>query len=533
MSHNNINESCIYLNSKQLWKLNNFELSLHFSSMNKNTLKQIYDLKHKNSVTPEEEDPTSKYDIDTLCKSYPHIIDAYGWAMCILNILPNDSNGLEQLELFLSKDPVQRPDFQHALNLKIFDFNKPASISRKSFNPYTIFNLDDLEVNFNNLIDYLSSLPGDEFANEKLIDFLLSPFMFFSQKVKQQIFPSLFIPNDVASHSLIDNFYFYSLNKQKQIDDLVLKPFLNLNNYKAFVIPRVLTLFSMRSTHIRLVLLEYFPFYVTQINDNDTLRYEVLPELLAGLKDKNDDIVSLTFSCLAIMAKLLGGNVVVGVSNGKQSERLSVFSDNLPKRHTTSTFLDETKKLNSFASLDEEMMLLMLKKEENFSTSESNHKLFSDSMIGLHEDTDDSTATNTNKLKKLEEDEDNWSNDFSVSWNINENKQKETESNLDLTSRMAFSSSNSTSSTAKLIINDNFDQFDIKNIKLNAIKNKKDDDLIENFLNEMQPVIEKKNPVPSTHQSENKSVDTSLKMVPLETVNNGNWECEEILDLDE
>ena len=58
-----------------------------------------------------------------------------------------------------------------------------------------------------------------------------------------------------------------------------LEPFMDLDKYKAFVLPRIINLFSMHSTQIRLVLLEYFPFYITLVNDSDTLRYEILPEV--------------------------------------------------------------------------------------------------------------------------------------------------------------------------------------------------------------------------------------------------------------
>ena len=203
--------------------------------------------------------------------------------MCIINLLPSSaSDQLEQLELFLNKDPAQRPTFQRALNLKLFDYNKlassmaqsfsslSASSIKSSFDPYQITSLDDLELGYSNLVEHLAGLNDECLVNEKLIDFLLSPLMFFSDKVRKNIFPSILIPKDVSSSSLIDSFYSYSLNLNKD-NTSKLKPFLTLNNYKAFVIPRVLTLFSIHSTQIRIGLLEFFPFYAPHINDNDTL----------------------------------------------------------------------------------------------------------------------------------------------------------------------------------------------------------------------------------------------------------------------
>ena len=212
------------------------------------------------------------------------MIDAYGWAMCIINLLPSSaSDPFEQLETFLSKEPSQRPTFHAALNLKLFDYNKQTlsttqsssnscvTAVKPSFDPYQITSLDDLETNYSQLVDYLASLTDECLVNEKLIDFLLSPLMFFSNKVRKNIFPSLFIPKDVSSSPIIDSFYSYSLNLSKETT-AKLKPFLSLNNYKAFIIPRVLSLFSIHSTQIRLGLLEFFPFYAPHINDNDTLK---------------------------------------------------------------------------------------------------------------------------------------------------------------------------------------------------------------------------------------------------------------------
>lgn len=48
-----------------------------------------------------------------------------------------------------------------------------------------------------------------------------------------------------------------------------------------------------------------------------------------GLKDKNDELVSLTFSCLSILVKILGSQIVVG--KHASTERNNFFSDNLPK----------------------------------------------------------------------------------------------------------------------------------------------------------------------------------------------------------
>lgn len=93
-SHNNLSESCIYVNCKQVWKLNDFELALSFTSLTKENLRGIYELKQKNAITPEEEvnykEPNqSKMDLNRIYQEAPHSIDAYGWAITILNLVSN------------------------------------------------------------------------------------------------------------------------------------------------------------------------------------------------------------------------------------------------------------------------------------------------------------------------------------------------------------------------------------------------------------------------------------------------------------
>ncbi len=406
ISHNNISESCIYLNTKQVWKINDFELALNFADLNRDNLRAIYEFKSKNAVTPEEElailiasstnvlaSNKNKYDLDVIYKEHPHSIDAYAWAMLVFNLIsarrttkqPNGANGtsettgknnatfyqiehkesttsitsiidneenddrycLEELEKFLNKDPAQRPTLSYALNMSLFElYNNSLSNSMNSsfneyvgnnlnevatsgesaaashFDPFKIDDLDKLEAQWPRLVSYLTNLTQsseqnqtseaspaktllkksrDHMLNEKLVDFLLSPFMFFSEKVTKFIFPSVFIPkgelkiNDKSRFDYLKVFmlsnsttsHFNLVNNEDGVsgeeNHSHLEPFMDVDKYKVFVLPRILNLFSMHSTQIRLVLLEYFPFYITFVNDLDTLKYEILPEVILSL----------------------------------------------------------------------------------------------------------------------------------------------------------------------------------------------------------------------------------------------------------
>ena len=107
MSHNNISESSIYVNCKQVWKLNDFELALSFGNLNKENLKEIYSFENKNAITPEEEinyKNPNKLDLNRVFQQVPHSIDAYGWAITILNLLPSYHNATKSFKTFFGDD---------------------------------------------------------------------------------------------------------------------------------------------------------------------------------------------------------------------------------------------------------------------------------------------------------------------------------------------------------------------------------------------------------------------------------------------
>ncbi|RNA06863.1 hypothetical protein BpHYR1_012605, partial [Brachionus plicatilis] len=396
VSHNNICASSINLNPKQTWKLNNFELSLPFSGLNTQNLGQIYDFKDKNSVTPEEElvsKGMGKSDLDSVLKEHPHCLDSYAWAMLVVKLLYTNSKIGSQtniiddededcsLEDYLSHDPRKRPSIKAAIELQCFDVckNSHSGAGQDQFDPLKIQNLNDLEASYDSLMEHLRDVCQMEarmrkkVLNENLIDFLVSPIMFFSSRIRQNLLPSVLIPSELGEKKMVNNFYLYknwNLNKELKCDEVGMQPLFDLDKYKAFVLPRILSLFTMRSLQIRVVLLEFFPFYIHLINDTDTLKYEILPELLIGLKDTNDCLVSLTFSCLAIMVKLLGHETVVGKSRTKKDSK-SYFTENMPK----SIEQYEIRESNS-NSLDDVNELI------------KTNKVISDSMIALHDETE-------------------------------------------------------------------------------------------------------------------------------------------------
>lgn len=111
--------------------------------------------------------------------------------------------------------------------------------------------------------------------------------------------------------------------------------------FTRFIVPRILQLFGVLDAQTRLILLEYFGFFVKFISNVD-LKNVLLPQLLLGIKDKNDILVAATLRSLAELVPILGAGVVIG------RNRSHVFADGRPQAirealhpHATSDWMDQ------------------------------------------------------------------------------------------------------------------------------------------------------------------------------------------------
>lgn len=280
ISHNNINENSLCLNSKLSWKLSSFEYSIEFNDLTISSFNRIKENKSKFCILPEESDQQLLSTIFSSTRYY-HTIDAYCWALMICNLinkhefnLNNIMHDYETFKCFLDADPTRRPNLEQGLQLSIFtkSENKQESIliDKNNLLKYT----DDdpnLDRYLNDLIDFLNESIFNDSITEATVDFLLSPYMFFLSKARQDILPFVLIPSN-NTHKI-----------QRNRDKCLKNSILNDDKYKTYVLPRVLNLFSLRILQIRLVLLEYFKYYICFINNQDILKYELLPEVCLTL----------------------------------------------------------------------------------------------------------------------------------------------------------------------------------------------------------------------------------------------------------
>ena len=286
ISHNNICESNIYINTMMTWKLGGMELSADFSELTVDKFRKLKRLKSADCILPEEESSDSQERLSLLfaSRSHLHAIDAYCWALMLSNMLSScagELNGDANFEKFLSLDPTERPQMSVALTLSMFKPSRSDNTAEKSRNLFTLSNLfrfkSDTEIDaflqqvVNEFFELIAS-GNDEFIDEKMIEFLLSPYMFFFDRMREQVLPLILTPKSHVATKVGKNLTLTQSASAAKI-------FIGDEKYKTYVLPRVLNLFRMRSFVIRATLLEYFHAYLPFIQNLDALRYEILPEV--------------------------------------------------------------------------------------------------------------------------------------------------------------------------------------------------------------------------------------------------------------
>ena len=124
------------------------------------------------------------------------------------------------------------------------------------------------------------------------------------------------------------------------------KGFMTETMYKEHVVPQFLKLLQSRSIDTRLLLLTHLKPILPYIPKKDISKV-LLPKLLTGLRDTNDDIVSLTFHCLGDLVPYLGSSRVVGGS------RRCVFVETRPRTQSNASSLSHGAESSYFAEEDE------------------------------------------------------------------------------------------------------------------------------------------------------------------------------------
>lgn len=291
-----------------------------------------------------------------------------------------------------------------------------------------------------------------------------------------------------------------------------------VSTFKSILVPRLLQIFCIRDVSIRLLLLSHFNSFV-HVFEPEELKNHILPELLVGIKDTNDDLVCATLRALADIVPILGAAAVIGGNRGK------LFTDGRPNKIITHSKNVDVRKGLTFA---QEIPVFVNIDENNVHLSER--------------PSPDGGEDKREKEFAFTEEESTWSDWETQETAIGNNHCDITEapSNTVQTelqnvtgdaesspplSKSPSSSSMKTKYTKKLVISD-ITELDIKNSKV--IKSPKEE---FDFFTDMEPVIQKTQVlhIPEV-QSPKSMFDVKTLNATLEEPDDNDW-AEDLSDL--
>lgn len=165
---------------------------------------------------------------------------------------------------------------------------------------------------FTGLVDRLRTFDEIIVATE-LIDMILSRIVVLDETAKHCVIP-------------------FILKPRTPDDSLTApSPLFSVETFTNYVAPKIQQLFLVRDIPIRLTLLEYFADFMHHFASNEILSENILPQLLLGIKDTNDQLVAATLRCLADLVPVLGSSIVIGRNRGR------LFADGRPNSAIDST----------------------------------------------------------------------------------------------------------------------------------------------------------------------------------------------------
>ncbi|XP_015756323.1 PREDICTED: protein-associating with the carboxyl-terminal domain of ezrin-like [Acropora digitifera] len=317
LSHNNLCLASVYVSDNDWgWRLGGMEFVCKFSELTNEFLSETKSFRDSKSISPEEKEGQVNINQRT-----GHSLDAYAFGVFVSDILDTRADlgdagetfGEKMQSLFLHENPQMRPQLSGLLN---DDFFRSSFLEIMTFlNQITIKSEEEKEKFFSSVAFKLTTIPPKVVA-KRMLPRLLSRFVLADPIAEKNFLPHLLTP--------------FKENSENDYQLSGLSPILPEDLFREHCVPILTTLWSIRDGHVRMLLLKYFSLYATSFK-KDVLENFILPQMLIGLRETDDRIVSATFSSLAVMVPILGANVVVG------GERKKYFIEGRPKFKTSTT----------------------------------------------------------------------------------------------------------------------------------------------------------------------------------------------------
>lgn len=488
-SHNNMCSSSIYVTTEGYWKLGGLECLCKFADATPTFYQKIKNYRYEKAILPNE-------DLANLLKCNDlTAIDSYAFGVLAEDVLKNLENTDEAPNLLefreFCKENLQNPD--SCLRSTLRDVLQHSFFTHEFIRIYAF--LEDLPLKtesereefFTKLKQQLQMYPEAVVA-EQLGRVLLSRMVLLDSTAQVKLLPFIFKPKDKK-------------------DDLGTSLF-TVSTFKNILVPRLLQMFCIRDISIRLLLLSHFNSFV-HVFEVEELKHHILPELLVGIKDTNNDLVCATLRALADVVPILGAATVIGGNRGK------LFTDGRPNKTTNRTNSKKifTQKMPLFVNVDDSNVHL----SERPSPDGGEDKREKESSFGEEECTwsdweVQESAGNNNQINEVKVAE----------TPVEETTQIEAQNDID-TADVPFvpESSSSTVKTKyirKLVLSD-ITELDIKNSKV--IRSPKEE---FDFFTDMEPVIQKTQilHIPDVYSPKN-IFDVKVSSATLEEHDDNDW----------
>ncbi|XP_044014563.1 protein-associating with the carboxyl-terminal domain of ezrin isoform X2 [Aphidius gifuensis] len=329
-SHNNICSSSIYVTPEGSWKLGCFEFLCRFSDFNQAYLKKIKTFRYEKAIAPEESNDSLVSQIN------PISIDIFAFGVLVEEILrPKNTDDVPGLLEFkeLARQQLQNQDPE--LRPKLNDIIKHAFFTHDFINIHAFLielplkNQLEKEEFFSSLLNQLKKFP-EKIVAEQLGRLLLSRMVLLDSTAQSKLLPYVLKPKteDDNDHDVDNESGLFTIS-----------------TFKSYLVPKLLQMFCVRDTCVRLILLAHLNSYIYAFQI-DELKKKILPELLVGIKDHDDHLVSITLRALSDLVPILGATAVIGGKRGK------LFTDGRPNHDQTRRDVCSIKKINELKSID-------------------------------------------------------------------------------------------------------------------------------------------------------------------------------------
>ncbi|KAL1132006.1 hypothetical protein AAG570_011616 [Ranatra chinensis] len=298
-SHNNICQAAIYVTPDGQWKLGGMEYLCRFSDVSAGFLAESRSGRYERGVSPGEENRVPQP---------PSAIDLYAYGVLVEEVLlPRVSDEVPGMSEFLdlcrrqlqASECSTRPSLSALLGHSFFNHQFIAIHSFLSELPLKT----EIEKQqfFRDLSNKLTEY-SEEVVASQLGGLLLSRIVLLDPTAQAYLLPQILNPkSEQRPESLFSD-----------------------KTFRDFIVPKLMSIYCVRDVQVRLTLLTHFKSFCNALTHSQ-LQSHILPELLVGIKDTNNNLVTATLIALAELVPILGAATVIG---GKRAKH---FSDGRPK----------------------------------------------------------------------------------------------------------------------------------------------------------------------------------------------------------